>query len=58
MPLLEVHSNACVFALGIMPYISASIVVQLMGIAVPSSKASERRRKGIEKEIKLRDGNN
>ncbi|EAQ50174.1 MULTISPECIES: preprotein translocase subunit SecY [Leeuwenhoekiella] len=28
-------SNASVFALGIMPYISASIVVQLMGIAVP-----------------------
>jgi preprotein translocase subunit SecY len=24
-----------VFALGIMPYISASIVVQLMGIAIP-----------------------
>ena len=28
-------SNASVFALGIMPYISASIVVQLMGIAIP-----------------------
>ncbi len=28
-------SNASVFALGIMPYISASIVVQLMTIAVP-----------------------
>ncbi|MCJ7756756.1 MAG: preprotein translocase subunit SecY [Gillisia sp.] len=28
-------SRASVFALGIMPYISASIVVQLMGIAVP-----------------------
>ena len=28
-------SNASVFALGIMPYISASIVIQLMGIAVP-----------------------
>jgi preprotein translocase subunit SecY len=27
--------NASVFALGIMPYISASIVVQLLGIAVP-----------------------
>jgi len=27
-------SQASVFALGIMPYISASIVVQLMGIAV------------------------
>src|SRR6187402_2949747 len=28
-------SQASVFALGIMPYISASIVVQLMGIAIP-----------------------
>ena len=28
-------AKASVFALGIMPYISASIVVQLMGIAVP-----------------------
>ncbi len=28
-------SNASIFALGIMPYISASIVVQLMSIAIP-----------------------
>jgi len=28
-------SNASIFALGIMPYISASIVVQLLGVAVP-----------------------
>jgi preprotein translocase subunit SecY len=28
-------ANASVFALGIMPYISASIVVQLMGMAIP-----------------------
>ena len=28
-------ANASVFALGIMPYISASIVVHLMGIAIP-----------------------
>ena len=28
-------ANASIFALGIMPYISASIVVKLMGIAVP-----------------------
>ena len=28
-------SNASIFALGIMPYISASIVIQLLGIAVP-----------------------
>ena len=29
-------SNASIFALGIMPYISASIVLQLLTIAVPS----------------------
>jgi len=28
-------ANASIFALGIMPYISASIVVQLMGLAIP-----------------------
>ena len=28
-------SNAAVFALGIMPYITASIIIQLMGFAVP-----------------------
>ena len=28
-------SQASIFALGIMPYISASIVIQLLGIAVP-----------------------
>ena len=28
-------ANASIFALGIMPYISASIVVQLLGMAVP-----------------------
>ncbi len=28
-------TNASIFALGIMPYISASIVIQLLGIAVP-----------------------
>lgn len=28
-------SNASIFALGIMPYISASIVVQLLGVALP-----------------------
>lgn len=28
-------SRASIFALGIMPYISASIIMQLMGIAVP-----------------------
>ncbi|MBO7270579.1 MAG: preprotein translocase subunit SecY, partial [Bacteroidales bacterium] len=28
-------SNASVFGLGIMPYISASIVIQLLGMAIP-----------------------
>ena len=28
-------SNASIFALGIMPYITASIVIQLLGMAVP-----------------------
>src|ERR1039457_767445 len=28
-------SHASIFALGIMPYISASIIVQLLGIAIP-----------------------
>ena len=28
-------SNASIFALGIMPYISASIIVQLLGMAIP-----------------------
>ncbi|MDR1792792.1 MAG: preprotein translocase subunit SecY, partial [Bacteroidales bacterium] len=28
-------SNASIFALGVMPYISASIVMQLLGLAVP-----------------------
>lgn len=31
-------SNASIFALGIMPYISASIVIQLLGIAIPYFK--------------------
>ena len=29
-------TRASIFALGIMPYISASIIMQLMGLAVPS----------------------
>src|SRR5690606_15989931 len=29
-------SRSAIFALGVMPYISASIVVQLLGIAVPA----------------------
>src|SRR5690625_3151311 len=46
-------ANASVFALGIMPYISASIVVQLMKIAVPYlqklQKEGESERKKINK---------
>ena len=36
-------ANASVFALGIMPYISASIVVQLMGIAIPYLQKLEKK---------------
>lgn len=35
-------SNASIFALGIMPYISASIVVQLLGMALPSFQKLQR----------------
>ena len=35
-------SNASVFALGIMPYISASIVVQLLAVAVPYFQKMQR----------------
>src|SRR5574344_3023610 len=35
-------SNASIFALGIMPYISASIVLQLLGIAVPYFQKMQR----------------
>ena len=35
-----------IFALGIMPYISASIVIQLLGMAIPYfQKLTKRRRK-------------
>ena len=47
-------ANASVFALGIMPYISASIVVQLMGIAVPYLQNFKKRVKAVtRKEHKL-----
>ena len=50
-------ANASVFALGIMPYISASIVVQLMGIAVPYLQKLQKKEKVvIKKELKLQDG--
>ncbi|MDD5695520.1 MAG: preprotein translocase subunit SecY [Bacteroidales bacterium] len=35
-------SNASIFALGIMPYISASIVVQLLGMAIPYCQKLQR----------------
>ena len=35
-------SNASIFALGIMPYISASIVIQLLGIAIPHFQKMQR----------------
>lgn len=35
-------SNASIFALGIMPYISASIVIQLLTIAVPYFQKMQR----------------
>lgn len=45
-------SNASIFALGIMPYISASIVMQLMAIAVPSFQNCKGKEKaGIVKSI-------
>ena len=36
-------SNASIFALGIMPYISASIVIQLLSIAVPYFQKMQKR---------------
>lgn len=35
-------SRASIFALGIMPYISASIIMQLMGVAVPAIQKMQR----------------
>ena len=35
-------SNASIFALGIMPYISASIVIQLLGMVLPSFQKMQR----------------
>jgi len=44
-------ANASVFALGIMPYISASIVVQLMGIAIPYLKKLQKEGASGQKKI-------
>jgi preprotein translocase subunit SecY len=45
-------SNAAIFALGIMPYISASIIIQLMGAVVPYFQNCSK--KGKKEERKLR----
>ncbi len=42
-------SNASIFALGIMPYISASIVMQLLGIAIPYFKKMQHDESGRNK---------
>ena len=39
-------SNASIFALGIMPYISASIVIQLLSIAVPTFQKMQKEESG------------
>lgn len=44
-------SRASIFALGIMPYISASIVMQLMGIAVPTLQRLQREGESGRKKI-------
>ncbi|MBK6541680.1 MAG: preprotein translocase subunit SecY [Flavobacteriales bacterium] len=42
-------TRASIFALGIMPYISASIIMQLMGIAVPAVQKMQREESGRRK---------
>ena len=42
-------SRAAIFALGIMPYISASIIMQLMGIAVPAVQKMQKEESGRRK---------
>ena len=44
-------SNASIFALGIMPYISASLVMQLVAIAVPSFQKMQREGESGRKKI-------
>lgn len=44
-------SNASIFALGIMPYISASIVLQLAGLAVPALQKMQREGESGRKKI-------
>ena len=45
------YSNASIFALGIMPYISASIVMQLLAIAVPYFQKMQREGESGRKKI-------
>ena len=44
-------SNASIFALGIMPYISASIIIQLLAIAVPAFQKLQREGESGRKKI-------
>jgi len=44
-------SRASIFALGIMPYISASIIVQLLGLAVPTIQKMQREGESGRKKI-------
>lgn len=46
-------SNASIFALGIMPYISASIVMQLLAVAVPYFQKMQREGESGRKKINL-----
>jgi len=46
-------SNASIFALGIMPYISASIVMQLLAVAVPYFQKMQREGESGRKKISL-----
>ena len=50
-------ANASVFALGIMPYISASIVVQLMGIAIPYLQKLQKEGASGQKKITIKAKN-
>jgi len=52
-------SNAAIFALGIMPYISASIILQLMGAVVPyfqklQQEGEEGRKRCLKRSIQAR----
>ena len=52
--LLDVFSggafgNAAIFALGVMPYITASIIIQLMGIMIPYFQKMQKARAGAAK---------